>query len=357
MKNEISKEVKDEMENRLLVGEFASQNYLEQYGSSLKKFAEYKSDVGIYKGVDCDVSLAAIVSYHKAYGYLSNGCIVKQTSNPNETIIIPKKYEIRVQGKNSSLHIYRGDTMTSAITVFKKYLYCLWESENGTSAFKGLFEKHSLNKLQVPKLIEDEYYDFNDYLFDKIITDAYFAKTIYDEMSQSARKFLDNWQKIGNFIPVPPLVNISRCNPGDRKRVGYWDTADRMLWKIYQYFHLRDKKGKYDKQYLAQMFSKNKEEATENTVNWIGDCGGTWESFVEQNMLEAFVTKKGLIPKALKCSQSSEVEVAINDGNINEDYKNPLPETAEEFECFFANANAWIELRSIAIQEKINPNR
>ena len=158
-------------------------------------------------------------------------------------------------------------------------------------------------------------------------------------MSDESKKFLDNYLKAGNMIAVPEFFNKTRSNGGE------WDTVDRMLWKIYQYFE----NGKNDR-YLNGLFS-GKREAREAALNkcklWFMDAGfNSWPIFVEKNLLQPFVDEdNNWKPISLKTGKAISLK-------ISEDYM-PMPTTLTECEVFFKTANNGIGKRCRLIWEKI----
>lgn len=229
--------------------------------------------------------------------------------------------------------VYLGDTMTSALTVFKRYLALLLEYGKPSAKFRSVvWSCQNGRKVRIPGPYESQYKDFNRYLYDKI-ADPRFVKIIGHELSKEAKKFLFNYLSAGNFIAVPEHFNAQRSNYGE------WDTADRPLWKVYQYFQ-----NGHDDSYLYALFSYEQDTATAYCKQWFADAGITsWERFVSVNLLQPFVNRS-MKPIALKTGK------AVDDLTAD-DF---LPNTLWECERFFKTANTAIEKRGQLILEKIN---
>ena len=328
----VSEKEIEEMKERILKGEFLNKNYLAQYdpvdcSSTLKRFCLYKSDAEkSWRGEDCDVSLAAVVTYSMMYDWLDGNTIQWQPGSCVKYCVMGK------QGKEGKGNLYYGDTMTSAWTVLRKYLFCLWEKEPQNSNLRGYFFSNGQELTTYSK--NDPYKGFTDYFFKLLIRNKDVLDVLEEKVCVVAKEFLDNYLKAGNMIATPEKFNVPRSNNGR------WDTVDRMLWKIYQYF----KNGK-DKAFLFQMFTEEKDAAVTNCLNWFKDAGiDKWEDFVEENLMMPFVDKD-LRPISLKTGKAIEL-------GIREDYK-PMPTSIEECEVFFETANKGIEERSRLIWEKI----
>lgn len=311
----------------ILQGKFLNENYLAQFPpvastSPVRRFALYKLDEDeAFKGVDCDVSLAAIVTYALMHEWLIYPTIQKQKG-------YARKYEI----KNGSGTIYRGDTMTSAWPFIKKYLDCLYKHENTSNEFKDFFTPSKRGYLAA-----DDSRGLEKYLYDQIISNEAFLAIIEDTISKEARAFLDNYHKPGNMIICPPKFN--------RERAGYqarYDTVDRMLWAIYNYFQTKEKK------YLEKLFRKvegnDLETSIKNFEKWMDEANITkWSDFVGDNLLDDFVEKGTQIPISMKTGKPIE---------DSEDY-DPMPKSLAEFEKFFSNLNQKIKARTKRIYTEI----
>lgn len=318
-------------------GTFVNENYLIQFEdvdsrNPIKRFFMYKSDfIEEWRGVDCDVSLTAIVSYGLLYNWLG--------IEKNIHLQDGSSFKYQITSKEGIT--YLGDTMTSAWTFLKKYLYLLWNSENASVEYKKLFEKSNSN-LTIPKNKDMDCYEtLFDYLAENIISDNSFLNIIDTETSGEAKAFLENYLKAGNCIVASQDFNKERSG------FGKLDTVDRMLWKIYQYFNEKDAR------YLYQLFNnaKNKEKSVQNFKAWMSDAKITsWNNFITNNVLEPFVDMNDNEKRPI----SMKTGVCITD-DITVDY-NPMPETIEEFEVFFKNLNTRITLRSRLLWNKVLNN-
>ncbi|MCU7205484.1 DUF6994 family protein [Turicibacter sp. TA25] len=312
----------------ILQGKFLNENYLAQFPpvastSPVRRFALYKLDEDeAFKGVDCDVSLAAIVTYALMHEWLIYPTIQKQKG-------YARKYEI----KNGSGTIYRGDTMTSAWPFIKKYLDCLYKREDTSNEFKDFFTPSKRGYLAA-----DDSRGLEKYLYDQIISNEAFLAIIEDTISNEARAFLDNYHKPGNMIICPTNFNKERIG----NLQASFDTVDRMLWAIYNYFQTNKD------QYLEKLFKKVTGDALDtskdNFKHWMDEAKiKTWSKFVEINLLDDFVEKDTQIPISMKTDKPIE---------DSEDY-DPMPETPDEFEAFFSNLNRRVKARTKRIYTKI----
>ena len=368
----------EEMEKRILNGDFLSDNYLAQYppiesANSLKRFCLYRAQIGglgVDEWTDNDVSLTAMVTYSMLHDWLGGTKNIKPQPKNNRI------YEIVIGNGDC----YHGDTITSAWTVFRKYLELLWldVKEKSSEKYKNCMEnflgisnrgtlatvsKNDIDDKKIIKsnkytevinkyyngnnkyLIYDDSLDVNEYFPLLVLENPELLNTIYNEMSTDAKNFLDNYMKSGNFIAVPECFNASRSNGGK------WDTVDRMLWKIYQYFNNKD-----HMKYLYQMFKGKKvEKAVDNCTNWFQDSGVAlkeypWKEFVKDNLLMPFVdiNTPDWKPISLKTGKVIELEITA-------DYE-PMPEDLEECEKFFETVNKGIEERNKLIWERCKEN-
>ena len=332
-----------ECKKSIVEGKFLLDNLLSQYHSvnsinPLKRFCLYKSDIeSTWRGIDCDVSLAAIVMYSMLHSDWLEGESIRLQSGSG------CKYCIQSKTGNQ----YRGDTLTSAWTIFSMYLSFLWDKEKGNSDFRQLFGKSQEGKLTTILPKDDPTYDsFMDYFFKLVVENPYGISVVESKISSAATDFLSNYLRIGNCIEVPEGFNVARSNKGQ------WDTVDRMLWKIYQYFCNGN-----DSKYLYEMFTKNKCVAVENCLKWFEDSGinkediniNRWKKFVKENLLEPFVDLD--TPDWKPISLKTGAPISEDD----EDYR-PLPTTIIECEKFFETANKGIKERNILIWKKCKDN-
>jgi hypothetical protein len=277
------------------------------------------------------------------YDFLREGSIQFQ-----KTLLY--KYEINSKGK-----IYRGDTLTSAWTVFKKYLTYLWEKNDIPQSY---FVKYK-GTIEVPDDKDKLFYKtLKDYVIDRGTHEDDFRKTIFGVMSYAAKEFLNNYMTSGNYIVVPEYFNVERSNGGE------WDTADRMLCKLFQYYHYKDKDDKEEaEKRLAQMFSvkgkdlkqkeKNLKQSVDYCVQWLKDSQATsWDKFIEIHCLQDFVGEieegeKGKYGQPISLKTKESIDCCID---VEYD---PMPKTLEACETFFQTANEKILARGKRIYEKI----
>lgn len=263
--------------------------------NKLKKFLEYKDTKGYYGYVDCDVTLASIVVYALMNKAIPLDSIRKQgRSNV--------KYEIFLSGKR-----YKGDTLTSALTLLKGYLKIFLGINNASI-------KYCRNN----------------------------ADVIWNEMEEEAKAFFSSYMKAGNYLCIPGESHEGRTSFNTaRSNFGKWDTVDTLLWKLYQYYETGDKG------YLKKVFTDKKTELAEETVKWLEVMGfASWKDFIELQCLEDFVSEKDLVPIAMKTGEK--IDVAIG-----EDYY-AFPQTHDEFKKFFEENSNRINLRTIRINNKVH---
>ena len=266
--------------------------YLEQYHQetsiarqNLQRFLIYKLSSGLkdidLKQFDCDACKEMTTSYLKAYHWLDG---YRSKQQPLTAV----KYEV-TNGKIT----YRGDTMTSAGIPIKNYI---------------------LLKMPVQSKIQEN-------MWERFLRNIKKIK-----LSPEAGRFLQLTHSIGNFIPVPSGFNTGRSG-----EYAKWDSWDLTLIQIFQWY--TDNSNMTDicnNGALERLFTyaKNKKLAIQYCEAWL-QLFGTWENFVKENYLEAFVDKKG-VPKKFFPGHSLE---------------NPLPKTLKEYEIFFQTVNKCIEQR------------
>lgn len=264
---------------------------------------------------DCDRSPVALVTYELIYDYLD--------------------LDEKNRCKTKSDRYYSGDFTTSAITSFKLYLQYKLQEGNVSMEFSKLFALKNGIICTPPSVPEDDYKGLTDYIY-KNISNSEFVHTVSNELTGEVNSFIYNCFKSGNFIAVPECFNSPRSNFGN------WDTVDRMMWKIYQYFE----NGK-DIEYLKQLFKHDQDEAACNCINWFEDAGiNSWEDFVRVNLLAPF-TDDNLVPICLKTGEAIKLP-------ITEQKYEPMPANLAECEVFFKTVNKGIIKRSDLIWDKIN---
>ncbi len=272
--------------------------------NQLRKFLEYKdkkSETAFYGDADCDVSLAAMVAYKLLYSDLGNATLERKF-NSN------LRYEYSLDGVR-----YGGDTLTSAHTVLKRYL-----------DFAGIQSKN----LQTEKWNEEV---------------AARVDEIWQQMDEKAKAFLKQYMTLGNYICIPckgyqlPSGYWTSVNCG-RSNYGQWDTVDRFLWKMYQYFYTNDSTK------LLELFTDYKEVLRDDVLAWNEQFHiKTWNDFVEVHALQDFVevldSKKKTYGRPMGLKSGKKIDVPIE-----EEY-NPMPQNEEECKVFFEIATSCIQKR------------
>lgn len=196
---------------------------------------------------------------------------------------------------------YRGDTMTSPLTPLKRYF-----------VLQG-FDEKTIRK------------NFDDFVLDNISN---------INISENASNFICNTHSIGNFFPVPQGFNTGRSN------FGKWDSWDLVMKQIYLWFQDNPNISvQTNNTALTKLLSnsKNVGDAVNHCVKWLKNFSD-WKDFVNGNHLNSYVDSKGKPILFFK----------------NHSLENPLPNTLEEMEEFFKNANNCILKRGIEVDKKLN---
>lgn len=196
---------------------------------------------------------------------------------------------------------YRGDTMTSPLTPLKRYF-----------VLQG-FDEKTIRK------------NFDDFVLDNISN---------INISENASNFICNTHCIGNFFPVPQGFNTGRSN------FGKWDSWDLVMKQIYLWFQDNPNISvQTNNTALTKLLSnsKNVGDAVNHCVQWLKNFSD-WKDFVNGNHLNSYVDSKGKPISLYK----------------NHSLENPLPNTLEDMEEFFKNANNCILKRGIEIDKKLN---
>lgn len=196
---------------------------------------------------------------------------------------------------------YRGDTMTSPLTPLKRYF-----------VLQG-FDEKTIRK------------NFDDFVLDNISN---------INISENASNFICNTHSIGNFFPVPQGFNTGRSN------FGKWDSWDLVMKQIYLWFQDNPNISvQTNNTALTKLLSnsKNVGDAVNHCVQWLKNFSD-WKDFVNGNHLNSYVDSKGKPISFFK----------------NHSLENPLPNTLEDMEEFFKNANNCILKRGIEIDKKLN---
>ena len=198
------------------------------------------------------------------------------------------KYELT----NGKL-IYRGDTMTSAWVPIKNYIKLM---------------------MHVQTIPEQDMWEL-----------YFFRNTGKIELPSEAGRFLQLTHSVGNFIPVPEGFNKGRS--GEYAKWDFWDLTLNQIFMWYNDNADLTKSRCHDA--LNRLFTyADDKDVVGRCEAWL-EMFGTWENFIKENYLEAFINEQGM-PKVFFFGHSLD---------------DPLPKTFEEFETFFKNVNECIEQR------------
>lgn len=292
--------------------------------NSLLKFLEYRKTKGHYKQMDCDVSLAAVVTYKLMYSFLNNKKISAQKANRS-------KYEFLIEDGT----VYRGDTLTSAITTIKRYLGFLWKEIDKSdelkenikySDFYDLFEKVSAKGIPCAK----------EGTWDSYCATPEHANIIWNAMDNEARLFLDNYMRMGNYICIPGntyavTAKIFVSFNTARSNMGKWDTVDTLLWKIYQGFK------ENNIEYIEKIFTVKSKELAKGFQKCNKDFSITsWDDFIKVHCLQDFIEDGK--PISLKSGKPIELD-------IRDEY-DAMPNSYDESVVFFKTLSDLIGYRS-----------
>lgn len=243
-------------------------------------------------GFDCDVARLTVLQYAIAYQkYVLSDGRKDQEQQGGYGI----KWEF-ANPEKTELFKYRGDTMNSYNRTVHRYTGCWNES-------------------------------------DILRRNAYYSA----RASHSALEFIRLRDTIGNFIPVPFVRQYKEFNRprGTGSTNDYWDLA---LLAIYQWYTKQDDKA------LKEML-KNSDENTGLCKEWLREFGEGpvgWDTFVQDNYMEAFIAENSGAPKELWKGHFEEFEKGSD----------VLP-SKQQCEEFFKNASMWILARGELIAEAI----
>lgn len=319
---------------------FDNDTYLEQYNQPgfpnlerLDNWSDFLVCRSKEDGVDLDVSPVAMWTYCMMYGW--------DTKSISKQWKADHKYQVEYNG-----HTYRGDTMTSAWTVWRRYMEHKFD-KTVPSELKNIIDFTSDGVFCTPPKSDAK--NFKDYFDKEIVSKPDCRKTflkVADEyMSEDAKKFCKLYWSVGNFLMVPLGFNNGRSDFGEK------DTADYMLWIIYRYFESVKTAWMNFENPLIGLLSC---QSIRNCELWLSDFIDPWKDFLETHLLQDFVEdfdENKLCPISFKLSTTN-IKVPINKIAQNCDYS-PLPNTSEEFENFFASANSCIKKRGQRIRNNI----
>lgn len=324
---------------------FDNDTYLEQYNQPgfpnlerLDTWADFLVCRSKKDEVDLDVSPVAMWTYCMMYGWDTNSISKQRETKDREA-----KYKYQVEHNG---HTYRGDTMTSAWTVWRRYMEQKFD-KTVPSELKNIIYFTSSGVFCTPPKSDAK--SFKDYFDKEIVSKPDFCKSFLkvadDYMSEDAKKFFKLYWSVGNFLLVPLGFNNGRSDFGEK------DTADYMLWVIYRYFESVKSTWMNFENPLVGLLSC---QSIRNCELWFSDFIDPWKNFLETHLLQDFVEDfddNKLCPISYKLS-TRDKKVPINIIAKNGKYF-PLPHTSEEFENFFATANSCIKKRGQRIRDKI----
>lgn len=249
------------------------------------------------KNFECDCCRGVTTLYKTVYQWLVDFICEPL---PETTV----KYQLRHADKNM---LFKGDTMTSVFTPIKEYIKLKY----------GLTNTHSLICSNTKPTDDWE---------------SYWAENIWHiDISKSANEFIYRGYSFANFLPVPQGFNTGRSN------FGKWDSWDLTLAQIYQWYLDNPKtNGRTDDCALEKLFkhAQNRDDVILHCTQWLKNFY-SWENFVEQNYMQAFILPDGRPKKFFK----------------NHTLEYGLPKTLEEYEEFFENVNSCIEERGDSINK------
>lgn len=245
------------------------------------------------KDFECDCSKDITTLYKTTYHWLNN-FVCENIAKTSE------KYQLRHPDTNA---LFKGDVMTSVFTPLKEYV----KLKSGIQCTSSKTE------------------DWETYWLKNIDT---------IDISEYAADFIYWGYSFANFLPVPEYFNTGRSN------CGKWDSWDLTLAQIYQwYLDNPQMNSQTDNSALEKLFqhAKGSENPVPYCTKWL-KIFHSWENFVEQNYMQAFVLPDGHPKKFFQ--------------NHTLEYR--LPKTLEEYEEFFKNVVSCIKKREDSINKNLN---
>ena len=309
------------------------------------KFWEYKYG-SFYGDMDCDMSLWAMNVYKMLHKNALAGYEIKKQSGKNHIFELIKPDAMT----------YRGDTLTSTITVLKKYLGFLWKSQDEKSSFKDLFV--GVQEWGDPKPPENYPKNLTEYFKEN-------AQIIWEIIGQDVGAFFRANFKAGAYICIPGHSYKTTKKNWESFNTGWagecyaeWDTADMKLWRIYQYFHPEegktgDIKPAFKSRELEGQSGCLADKLADDFETWLKDFSTpTWTEFIESHCLQDFV-------ECIEYSDENKVygkPISLKTGmpiacETNAAY-DAMPSCLDECELFFRTAGRLIEKCSKRIIDK-----
>ena len=145
-------------------------------------------------------------------------------------------------------------------------------------------------------------------------------------------RFLSACYTMGNFIPVPSPFQDRGLEPSR----DYWDLALACIYNDYQREHPEKRIKMSDGREYSLEWLLKKRRGAEKCRTWL-ETFPSWDSFVEENFLQAFVQESG---EPLPLWE-------------NHFTRPVLPESQEDFRQFFTNASQRIEARGRDMADKL----
>lgn len=203
-----------------------------------RKYKAYKVDRYSEFGIDCDVSCLAIQVYNKGWKFLNRVKPTKQyVKNPKSDGIVIREYKYQFILRNTRpFEYYRGDTMTSFTNTYNHFIKHYVENEN---------------------------------------------------ISEEIESLAKNYHTIGNMIPIPSALNISRA--GKYAKYDYWDLT---MCKIKEWYDSDCDKNR--NQVLYELL--NGDSNTIDSINKWLEKFSTWKEFVDENYLSSYVDQTSYNP-------------------------------------------------------------
>lgn len=222
----------------------------------------------------------------------------------------------------------QGDTLNSANTTLNK-LYEKYEEEIDKDKLECEKEKYKRGRKRPSiKLILEKKLNETDFsITNKIIE------------NKDLENFVSNYHTIGNFMPIPFGCN---CPRGTGVVKDYWDLT---LLHIYNYYIKGDRKEL--KPILLnekELFIETNFEIVKNYQEWLDSFGkkqNGWNNFVQKNYLgDASDDKKNFVSKEKEGANYGKPRELWSGHFSNE--TSVLPESEEQCNEYFKNANEWI---------------
>lgn len=260
--------------------------------TKLEKFKAYKPKSETDE-IDCDVSEFAVFVYNKVWLFLQSVNRPSKQYKKSPYTVYNFKYQLK-KPFNQPEEYYRGDTMVS---------------------FKNIYD-HS-------KLFQDT------------------------RINYEIEKFAKLYHTLGNMIPIPSFFNFERSGKG---RYDFWDLV---MKKIKEWYKLKNniEERKNPLKILLNPIGENTnlEDSIFYCEKWL-NYFKTWNSFVLDNYLEAYIIKKENA-ELLKDEDGYFEPIELWKKHSYESAN--LPQDKDEFLNYLKLLNGIIEERNIVITKQI----